>query len=562
VIEYPNTFWRRLSMSLHELAGKPAPKSLLANIPRLVTAYYTDHPDAGCIAERVAFGTSGHRGSSFRRSFNEDHILATTQAICDYRPEKGGGPLFVGMDTHALSEPSFATALEVLAANGIDTMVQAGRGYTPTPVISHAILTYNRGRASGLADGIVITPSHNPPEDGGFKYNPPEGGPADVQTTRWIENRANEYLAAGLRGVKRTSFGKALRAGTTREHDYVGPYVDDLANVVDMKLIAGSGIRIAVDPMGGSSLPFWDPVAARYGIRLDVVNRDVDPAFGFMTVDRDGRIRMDCSSPYAMARLIGLKDRYDIAFGNDPDSDRHGIVTRSAGLMNPNHYLAVAIWYLFRNRPGWRPDAVVGKTLVSSSLIDRVTADLGRTLSEVPVGFKWFVDGLLRGTCGFGGEESSGASFLRMDGTVWTTDKDGLIMGLLAAEITARTGRDPGEHYAELAERFGSPLYERMDVAASVEQKAVLEKLSPEQVGASEMAGEAIVASFTKAPGNGMPIGGLKVVTRDGWFAARPSGTENIYKVYTESFRDRAHLARIQEEAKAIIDAVFKKAGV
>lgn len=549
-------------MSLHELAGKPAPKSLLANIPRLVTAYYTDHPDAGCIAERVAFGTSGHRGSSFRRSFNEDHILATTQAICDYRSEKGGGPLFVGMDTHALSEPSFATALEVLAANGIDTMVQAGRGYTPTPVISHAILTYNRGRASGLADGIVITPSHNPPEDGGFKYNPPEGGPADVQTTRWIENRANEYLAAGLRGVKRTSFGKAIKAGTTREHDYVGPYVDDLANVVDMKLIAGSGIRIAVDPMGGSSLPFWDPVAARYGIRLDVVNRDVDPAFGFMTVDRDGRIRMDCSSPYAMARLIGLKDRYDIAFGNDPDSDRHGIVTRSAGLMNPNHYLAVAIWYLFRNRPGWRPDAVVGKTLVSSSLIDRVTADLGRTLSEVPVGFKWFVDGLLRGTCGFGGEESAGASFLRMDGTVWTTDKDGLIMGLLAAEITARTGRDPGEHYAELAERFGSPLYERMDVAASAEQRALLEKLSPQQVGASELAGEPITARFTEAPGNGMPIGGLKVVTRSGWFAARPSGTENIYKVYTESFRDRGHLARIQKEAQEIIAEVFRKAGV
>lgn len=549
-------------MALHELAGKPAPKSLLANIPRLVTAYYADHPDPHHSAERVAFGTSGHRGSSFHRSFNEDHILAATQAICEYRSRRGGGPLFVGFDTHALSEPSFATALEVLAANGIDTMVQAGRGYTPTPVISHAILTYNRGRDSGLADGIVITPSHNPPEDGGFKYNPPEGGPADVEATRWIENRANEHLADALRGVKRTAFGKALRAGTTHEHDYVTPYVDDLANVVDMKRIADSGIRVAVDPMGGASLPFWDPVAARYGIRLDVVNRDVDPAFGFMTVDKDGKIRMDCSSPYAMARLIGLKDRYDIAFGTDPDSDRHGIVTRSAGLMNPNHYLAVAIGYLFRNRPGWRRGAVVGKTLVSSSLIDRVAAHLGRPLSEVPVGFKWFVDGLLHGSCGFGGEESAGASFLRMDGTVWTTDKDGLIMGLLAAEITATTGRDPGEHYADIAGRFGSPLYERMDVAASAEQKALLEKLSPGQVSASELAGEPITARFTEAPGNGMPIGGLKVVTRSGWFAARPSGTENIYKIYTESFRDREHLARIQEEAKAIIAEVFRKAGV
>jgi len=549
-------------MALHELAGKPAPRSLLANIPRLVTAYYTDHPDPRCSAQRVAFGTSGHRGSSFLRSFNEDHILAVAQAVCDYRSARGGGPLFVGMDTHALSEPCFATTLEVLAANGVDTMVHAGRGYTPTPVVSHAILTYNRGRASGLADGIVITPSHNPPEDGGFKYNPPEGGPADVEATRWIENRANEHLAAGLRNVRRTTFEKARRAATTREHDYVGPYVEDLAGVVDMKAIADSGIRVAVDPMGGSSLPFWDPVASRYGIRLDVVNRDVDPAFGFMTVDRDGRIRMDCSSPYAMARLIGLKDRYDIAFGNDPDSDRHRIVTRSAGLMNPNHYLAVAIWYLFRNRPAWRPDAVVGKTLVSSSLIDRVADELGRTLSEVPVGFKWFVDGLLRGSCGFGGEESAGASFLRMDGTVWTTDKDGLIMGLLAAEITARTGRDPGEHYEELAGRFGSPLYERLDVAASAEQRALLAKLTPGEVGVKELAGEPIVACVTEAPGNRMPIGGLKVATRDGWFAARPSGTESIYKIYTESFRGPEHLARIQEEAKAIIAEVFRKAGV
>jgi phosphoglucomutase len=550
-------------MAIHELAGKPAPKSLLANIPRLVTAYYTNHPDGNRDAEKVAFGTSGHRGSSFRSSFNEDHILATAQAICDYRASRGtDGPLFLGMDTHALSEPSFATTLEVLAANGVDTRIQAGRGYTPTPVISHAILTHNRARQSGLADGIVITPSHNPPEDGGFKYNPPEGGPADVEATRWIENRANETLRNKLKGVKRIGFAEALKASTTRQHDYVRKYVDDLAHVLDMEAIRASGIRVAVDPMGGASLPFWDPVAERYGIRLDVVNRNVDPTFGFMTVDKDGKIRMDCSSPYAMARLIGLKDRYDIAFGNDPDSDRHGIVTRSAGLMNPNHYLAVAIWYLFQNRPGWRRDASVGKTLVSSSLIDRVAEHLGRKLSEVPVGFKWFVDGLLDGSCGFGGEESAGASFLRTDGTVWTTDKDGLIMGLLAAEITAKTGRDPGQHYAELAARFGSPLYERIDVAASAAQKAVLEKLSPEQVGVSELAGETITATFTAAPGNGMPIGGLKVVTRDGWFAARPSGTENIYKVYTESFKDRTHLARIQEEAKAIIDSVFRKAGV
>ena len=550
-------------MALHELAGKPAPRSLLVNIPRLVAAYYTNHPDANRDAEKVAFGTSGHRGSSFRNSFNEGHILATAQAICDYRASRGiDGPLFVGMDTHALSEPSFATTLEVLAANGVDAMIQAGRGYTPTPVISHAILTHNRGRKSRLADGIVITPSHNPPEDGGFKYNPPEGGPADVETTRWIENRANETLRNRLKGIKRIAFARALKAATTHEHDYIGPYVDDLAQVLDMEVIRASGIRVAVDPMGGASLPFWDPVAERYGIPLDVVNRDVDPTFGFMTLDKDGKIRMDCSSPYAMARLIGLKDRYDIAFGTDPDSDRHGIVTRSAGLMNPNHYLAVAIWYLFQNRPGWRLDAAVGKTLVSSSLIDRIAAHLGRKLSEVPVGFKWFVGGLLDGSYGFGGEESAGASFLRMDGSVWTTDKDGLIMGLLAAEITAKTGRDPGKHYAEIAARFGSPLYERMDVAASTEQKAVLEKLSPEQVGASELAGETITATFTAAPGNGMPIGGLKVVTRDGWFAARPSGTENIYKVYTESFRDRAHLARIQDEARAIIAEVFRKAGV
>jgi phosphoglucomutase len=544
-------------MALHELAGKPAPKSLLANIPRLVTAYYTKHPDAQRDTERVAFGTSGHRGTSFKNSFNEDHILATTQAICDYRAPRGGGPLFVGMDTHALSEPSFATTLEVLAANGVDAMVQAGRGYTPTPVISHAILTYNRGRETGLADGIVITPSHNPPEDGGFKYNPPEGGPADVEATRWIERRANDYLRATLRGVRRTPFEKAIRAATTHQHDYIGPYVEDLANVLDMDRVRSSGIRIAVDPMGGSSLPFWDPVASRYGIHLDVVNRDVDPAFGFMTVDKDGKIRMDCSSAPAMAGLIGLKDRFDVAFGNDADTDRHGIVTPAAGLLNPNHYLAVAIGYLFAHRPGWRKDAAVGKTLVSSSMIDRVATDLGRRLAEVPVGFKWFVDGLVDGSFGFGGEESAGASFLRRDGTVWTTDKDGILLDLLACEIRAVTGEDPGRLYRGLEARFGSPAYERIDAAATREQKAALGRLSPEAVKADTLAGEPIVARLTKAPANGAPIGGLKVVTENGWFAARPSGTEEVYKLYAESFKGRDHLKRIQDEARAIVAAAL-----
>ena len=447
-------------MAIHELAGKPAPRSMLVNIPRLVTAYYTNHPDATNKSQQVAFGTSGHRGSSLKSSFNEDHIFAITQAICDYRSTSGiTGPLFLGMDTHALSEPSFATALEVLAANSIEVMIQQGFGYTPTPVISHAILVYNQERTSGLADGIVITPSHNPPEDGGFKYNPPNGGPADTDTTRWIETRANDLLSTKNCAVKRVSYERALAASSTHLHDYIGPYVQDLQNVVDLELIASAGIRLGVDPLGGAAVGFWEPIAERYGLSIDVVNPTVDPAFGFMTVDKDGKIRMDCSSPYAMASLIKLKDKYDIAFGNDPDCDRHGIVSPSAGLMNPNHYLSVAIWYLFQHRPGWRPDAAIGKTLVSSSMIDRVAGQLGRRVSEVPVGFKWFVDGLFDGSYGFGGEESAGASFLRKNGRVWTTDKDGMIMDLLAAEITARTGRDPGKHYQTLTEIFGNPLY-------------------------------------------------------------------------------------------------------
>jgi phosphoglucomutase len=550
-------------MALHPLAGKPAPRSMLVNIPRLVTAYYAQRPDVTDPAQRVAFGTSGHRGSSLKRSFNEAHILATTQAICDYRKQQGiSGPLYLGMDTHALSEPSLVTALEVLAANGVEVMLQKDRGYTPTPVVSHAILVYNRGRTSGLADGIVITPSHNPPEDGGFKYNPPHGGPADTGVTHWVEQRANELLSLDLQGVQRLPFEAALRAPTTHEYDLIRPYVDDLGDVIDLEAIRSSGLSIGVDPLGGSSLPFWEPIAATYGLNIEVVNPQVDPTFGFMTVDKDGKIRMDCSSPYAMASLIGLKDHYDIAFGNDPDSDRHGIVTRSAGLLNPNHYLAVAIWYLFQNRPGWRADAAVGKTLVSSSMIDRVAGHLSRKLCEVPVGFKWFVDGLVDGSYGFGGEESAGASFLRKDGTVWTTDKDGIILDLLAAEITARTGRDPGEHYQELTARFGSPIYERIDAAATSPQKAVLGRLTPAQISAATLAGEPILAKLTAAPGNGAPIGGLKVVAANGWFAARPSGTEDIYKIYTESFKGKEHLAQIQEEAKAIVSAAFGLAGV
>jgi len=542
-------------MTVHELAGKPAPRSLLVNIPRLVSAYYSHKPDISDPGQRVSFGTSGHRGSSLRNSFNEDHILAISQAICEYRQAKNiTGPFFMGMDTHGLSEAALATALEVFAAAGIEVMLQKGLRYTPTPVISHAILTYNRGKKQGLADGVVVTPSHNPPQDGGFKYNPPHGGPADTETTRVIEDRANEILASGLKEVKRVYFEKALRATTTHEYDYITPYVEDLKSIVNLDIIGKEGLKIGVDPLGGSAVDFWDPIADKYGISLEVVNRVVDPTFSFMTVDKDGKIRMDCSSPYAMASLIKLKDNFDVAFGNDPDSDRHGIVTRSGGLMNPNHYLAVAVWYLFQNRPGWKGGAAVGKTLVSSSMLDRVAAHLGRELSEVPVGFKWFVDGLIDGSCGFGGEESAGASFLRKDGTVWTTDKDGIIMDLLACEITANTGKDPAELYKQLEETFGSPVYERIDAPATVEQKAVLKELSAEMVTAKELAGEPITAKLTRAPGNDEAIGGLKVVAENGWFAARPSGTEEIYKLYAESFKGKEHLRKIQEEAQSIVN--------
>jgi len=549
-------------MALSELAGKPAPHDLLTNIPRLIAAYYTEKPDPAEASHRVSFGTSGHRGSSLKRTFNEDHICAICQAIAGLRAAEGAtGPLFLGMDTHALSEPAHRTAVEVFAGNGVDVRIQEGGGYTPTPVISFAILTHNRDKTGGQADGVVITPSHNPPEDGGFKYNPPSGGPADTGTTRRIQDRANALLQGGLKEVKRLPYARAMKAETTQAHDYVTPYVDALAAVIDMEAIAQAGLKIGADPMGGAGVAYWEPIAARYGLDIDVVNPDVDPTFAFMTVDKDGKIRMDCSSPYAMASLIGLKDRYDVAFGNDPDTDRHGIVTPSAGLLNPNHYLAVAISYLFQNRPGWRPDAAVGKTLVSSAMIDRVAASLGRPLAEVPVGFKWFVDGLLSGAYGFGGEESAGASFLRRDGGVWTTDKDGIILDLLAAEITAKTGRDPGRHYAALTERFGAPVYERMDAPATSEQQVVLANLSPEQVTAEELAGEKITARLTRAPANDAPIGGLKVVTENGWFAARPSGTEPIYKIYAESFLGADHLKRIQEEAQEIVGAAFRAAG-
>ncbi|MBW2010708.1 MAG: alpha-D-glucose phosphate-specific phosphoglucomutase [Deltaproteobacteria bacterium] len=545
-------------MAVHELAGKAVPASMLVNIPRLVSAYYIKQPDPETPGQQVAFGTSGHRGSSLKNSFNEKHVLAITQAICDYRAaNKITGPLFIGKDTHALSEPSMASALEVLAANGVETVIQKDFGYTPTPVISHAILVYNRHRTSGPADGIVITPSHNPPEDGGFKYNPPHGGPADTDVTRWVESRANKLMETNNRKVRRIPYDKALCAATTRKYDYIRPYVDDLKHIIDMEAIRSSGLKIGVDPMGGAAVDFWEPIADTYGLNIDIVNRFVDPTFGFMTVDKDGKIRMDCSSAYAMERLIELKDKYDIAFGNDPDTDRHGIVVPDTGLMNPNHYLAVAIWYLFQNRPQWRSDAAVGKTLVSSSIIDKVAAHLGKKLSEVPVGFKWFVEGLIDGSYGFGGEESAGASFLRKDGTVWTTDKDGIIMDLLAAEITAVTGHHPGEHYQTLTGMFGNPIYERIDAPATLEQKAVLKNLSPDLIRASTLAGEKILARLTEAPGNGAPIGGIKVVAENGWFAARPSGTENIYKIYAESFKDRAHLKQIQTEAKAIVSNVL-----
>lgn len=545
-------------MALHELAGKPAPKSILINVPKLISSYYTLKPDVSETSQRVSFGTSGHRGSSLKSSFNEDHILAITQAICDYRKFKGiAGPLFMGMDTHALSMPALKSALEVFAANAITVMIQKGLGYTPTPVISHAILSYNRNKKKGIADGVVITPSHNPPHDGGFKYNPPDGGPADTETTKIIEDRANEILNKRLKDVKRIPFEKAIKADTTHEYDFISPYVEDLKNVIDTEAIAKGGIKIGVDPLGGSSIHFWEPIAKKYGLSIEVVNGTVDPTFSFMTVDKDGQIRMDCSSPYAMAGLIKLKDKFDIAFGNDTDTDRHGIVTKIAGLLNPNHYLSVAVWYLFQNRPGWRSDAAVGKTLVSSSMIDRVAAYLKRKLSEVPVGFKWFVDGLIDGSYGFGGEESAGASFLKKDGTVWTTDKDGIIMDLLAAEITAKTVKDPADLYKELEEKFGSPVYERIDAPATPEQKSVLKELSPEAVSAKELAGESITAKLTKAPGNNAPIGGLKVVTENGWFAARPSGTEDIYKIYAESFKGKEHLERIKEEAQAIVNETF-----
>jgi phosphoglucomutase len=540
-------------MTESHLAGKPAPSSLLVNVPKLVTAYYTERPDPREPEHRVAFGTSGHRGSAFNRTFNEAHILAITQAICLYRKQQGtDGPLFLGKDSHALSEPAHASALEVLAANGVEVMI-ATDDYTPTPAISHAILSYNRGRASGLADGIVITPSHNPPEDGGFKYNPPNGGPAETDATGWIQDTANQLLETGLHGVRRVGYEQALGASTTHRHDYLDAYVGDLPSVVNVDAVRSSGISMGVDPLGGASVRYWEAIAERYRLNLTVVNKDVDPTFRFMTVDWDGKIRMDPSSADAMQSLIGLKDRFDIAFACDTDSDRHGIVTRSAGLMQPNHYLSVAISYLFAHRPGWKPESAVGKTVVSSSMIDRVTAKLGRRLYEVPVGFKWFVEGLVDGSLGFGGEESAGASFLRFDGTVWTTDKDGLIPSLLSAEITAQLGRDPGEVYRSLTDEFGDPAYDRLEAPATPEQKEVLKKLGPEQVDASTLAGEKIESVLTTAPGNGKPIGGLKVTSRSGWFAARPSGTEDIYKIYAESFRGGDHLRQIEEEAQEIV---------
>ena len=541
-------------MAISPLAGKPATKEMLVDLTRLEREYYARRPDMDDPTQRVIFGTSGHRGSSLRGSFTEAHILAITQAICDYRRGQGiNGPICVGKDTHALSGPAQRTALEVLAANGIETFIQRDDAFTPTPAVSHAILTYNRGRSQGLADGIVITPSHNPPEDGGYKYNPPNGGPADTNVTSWIQDRANDILRSGNREVRRVGYAAAVKASTTHLHDFLTPYVKDLANVIDVECIRSAHVRLGADPLGGASVYYWDPINAIHGLDITVVNSTVDPAFSFMMVDHDGKIRMDCSSPYAMAGLVGLKDQFEVAFANDTDADRHGIVTGSMGLMNPNHYLAVAIHYLLTHRPQWPDKAVVGKTLVSSGLIDRVVQALGRTLCEVPVGFKWFVDGLFDGSCCFGGEESAGASFLRRDGVVWTTDKDGLIMDLLAAEITARTGKDPGEHYRELAARLGTPYYRRIDAPATPEEKARLQKLAPEAVKESRLAGEAITAKLTRAPGNDAPIGGLKVVAASGWFAARPSGTENIYKIYAESFRDEAHLDAIVGEAQEIV---------
>ena len=539
-------------MSINERAGHPAEVSMLVDVDRLVRSYYEIRPDPADPAQRVAFGTSGHRGSSFGGAFNEAHIAATTEAICRYRLRQGtDGPLFIGRDPHALSGPAFETALRILGAHGVDVRVDAADGYTPTPAISHAILVHNRGRQGRLADGIVVTPSHNPPEDGGFKYNPPNGGPADTDVTRWIQDEANRLLEADLDGVRWMAADEA-RARTTA-HDFVGTYVDDLAAVIDMDAIGGSGLRLGVDPLGGASVAYWPAIAERYDLDLTVTNDVVDPQFGFMTCDWDGRIRMDPSSPYAMARLVELRDRFDVAFANDTDADRHGIVTPGAGLMNPNHFLSVAVGHLFGGGRGWGSDVAIGKTLVSSGMLDRVAADLGRRLLEVPVGFKWFVSGLVDGSLGFGGEESAGASFLRRDGSVWTTDKDGIIACLLAAEMTARSGRDPGEAYRALTDRFGSPVYRRIDAPATPAQKAVLARLSPEQVSASELAGEPVTAILTRAPGNGAPIGGLKVITEHGWFAARPSGTEDVYKIYAESFTGDDHLERIIEEAQAVV---------
>jgi phosphoglucomutase len=542
-------------VTISPLAGKPAPKEMLVDVARLEKEYFERQPDVHDPSQLVSFGTSGHRGSPLQGAFTEAHIMAITQAICDCRREQGtDGPLYMGKDTHAISGPAQRTALEVLAANSVETIIQEGDGVTPTPVISRAILVYNRTRKDHLADGIVITPSHNPPEDGGFKYNPTNGGPADTDVTHWVEARANELLRAGNAGVKRVPFAKAMQAASTHQEDFVLPYVRDLKNVVDIDAIRAARLKLGVDPLGGAARPYWEPINSIYGLDITVVNPTIDPTFSFMTVDHDGKIRMDCSSPYAMARLVGLKDQYQVAFANDPDSDRHGIVTPIAGLMNPNHYLAVAIQYLFTYRSQWRQDAAVGKTLVSSSMIDKVVRKLGRELREVPVGFKWFVSGLVDGSCGFGGEESAGASFLRRDGSVWTTDKDGPIMDLLAAEITARTGKDPGEHYRELTAEFGTPYYTRIDAPATPEQKTQLQKLSPDNVKESDLAGEPITAKMTRAPANNAPIGGLKVVAGNGWFAARPSGTENIYKIYAESFKSQTHLNSIVSEAREMVN--------
>ena len=547
-----------MSPKIDPLAGHPAPAASLVNVPRLITAYYSERPDPGIAAQRVAFGTSGHRGSSFDSSFNEFHVLAISQAICEYRKLRNiNGPLFIGFDTHALSAPAFASAMEVLAANGVEVMVSAGDEYTPTPAVSHAILTYNRGRETGLADGIVITPSHNPPDSGGFKYNPPNGGPADSDVTQWIEARANDLLRSGAGAVNRMGYAAARRAASTHAHDYLQTYVSDLGAILDMDVIRGSRIRMGVDPLGGAGVHYWGRIAEIYRLDLTVVNTQVDPTFRFMTLDWDGKIRMDPSSSYAMQRLIGLKDKFDIAFACDTDHDRHGVVTASSGLMPPNHYLAVAIDYLFRHRSRWRPDAAVGKTVVSSAMIDRVCQRLGRSVYEVPVGFKWFANGLVDGSLGFGGEESAGASFSRLDGSVWTTDKDGLAPALLSAEITARTGRDPGEAYAGLTRELGEVFANRVDAAANADQKKKLGKLNQQQVRITELAGEPVDQILTNAPGNGAPIGGVKVTSRGGWFAARPSGTEDIYKIYAESFHDAAHLGRLNAEAQRIVDAAL-----